>query len=167
MSNSKKPAAAIALLFLCSCLHAQSPLANAQLKPMRGNLASFSSVTEKDTLILICFWATTSETSINELNAINTKYEKWKKAVSFRLLAVAVDEDKSANRVKATANMNEWKFDVFTDINGELKRALNVSGPPQSMILRKEKVIYQQSGYDAGTEDYLFQKIQSLAAGHQ
>jgi peroxiredoxin len=167
MLNLKKPAATILLLFFGCCLQAQSPLAAAQLKTMRGNLASFSSITEKDSLILICFWATSSEVSINELNAINAKYEKWKKAAPFRLLAVAVDEGKSANRVKATANMNEWKFDVFTDINGELKKALNVSGPPQAMILRKEKVIYQQSGYEAGTEDYLFQKIQSIAAGRQ
>jgi hypothetical protein len=165
MSHSKKIAAFVCFLSFFSFAQAQSSLATAQLKNLKGTLASFSSITQKDSLILVCFWATTSDASINELNAINAKYEKWRAAAAFRLLAVAVDEGKASNRVKAMVNMNEWKFDVFTDINGDLKKALNASDPPQAMIIQKGKVIYQQAGYESGTENYLFQKIQSLAAG--
>ncbi len=167
MPYLKKIAPACFFLICCYCVQAQSSLATAQLKSLRGAVVSFASVAPRDTLVLVCLWSTNSDVSIDELNAINKKYEKGKASAPFRLLAISVDEGKSANRVKATANMNDWKFDVLTDINGDLKNALNAGNPPQSMIIRNQKVIYQQAGYEAGTEDYLLEKIRSLASGHQ
>src|SRR5882724_6640079 len=83
------------LIFLCFEMKAQSSLEAAQLKTLRGAIIPFATAVQKDSLILVCFWATTSDISITELNAINAKYEKWKAAVAFRLLAVAVDEGKA------------------------------------------------------------------------
>ncbi len=148
-------------------LHAQAPLSSAQLKTMHGAIVPFSSVIQKDSLILICFWSVSSDKSIDELNAVNTHYEKWKKSVPFRMLAVSIDHDKEANKVRPMVNTTEWKFDVYIDINGDLQKALNSTNLPQAMILEKGKVIYEQSGYEAGSENYLFQKMHSLATGRQ
>ncbi|HMH34348.1 MAG TPA: redoxin domain-containing protein [Puia sp.] len=148
-------------------LHAQSALASAQLKNMHGKMVSYASITQKDSLVLICFWATTSDASIDELNAINASYENWTASVRFRLMIVAVDEGKAANKIRPMLNANGWTFDVYADINGDLRRALNSNNLPQSMIIRNGKVIYQQSGYEPGSENYLFTKIQAIAAGKQ
>jgi cytochrome c biogenesis protein CcmG, thiol:disulfide interchange protein DsbE len=115
------------IIFLSFQLRAQSPLLSAQIKTIRGAMIPFSSAIQKDSLILVCFWATESDPSIAELNAINAKFEKWKQSLSFRLMAVSVDESRTASRVKGLINANEWKFDVYTDINGELRKALNSS----------------------------------------
>jgi hypothetical protein len=79
-------------------------------------------------------------------------------------MAVSIDEGKIANRVRPTAIQNGWTFNVFIDINGDLRKALNSSNLPQSFIIKNGKVVYQQSGYDAGTENYLFQKIVQFAS---
>lgn len=143
---------------------AQTPLSSAMLKPMRGAVAAFSSFTQKDSLILICFWSVNSDETINELNAISAHYDNWKETVKFKLMAVSIDEGKIANRVRPTAIQNGWTFNVFIDINGDLRKALNSSNLPQSFIIKNGKVVYQQSGYDAGTENYLFQKIAQFAS---
>ncbi|HLY69540.1 MAG TPA: redoxin domain-containing protein [Puia sp.] len=138
---------------------AQTALSSAMLKPMRGAVASFSSFTQKDSLMLICFWSVNADESINELNAINTHYDNWKESVKFKLMAVSIDDGKVANRVRPTALGNGWTFSIFIDINGDLRKALGSSNLPQSFVVKNGKVVYQQSGYESGTENYLFQKI--------
>ena len=106
-------------------------------------------------------------TRINELNAINPICENWKASAKFRLMMVSIDEGKAANKIRPMVNANEWIFDVYVDINGDLRRALNSNNLPQSMIIQRGKVIYQQSGYEPGSENYLFTKILAIASGRQ
>jgi hypothetical protein len=136
-----------------------------QLKTMRGKLVSFSSIAQPDSLTLICFWSTSSEESIAELNAINQIFESWKKSVAFHLIAISTDEGNSTSRVRPTVNEYEWKFEVYTDFTGELRQALNATNMPECLILQKGKILYQQSGYEAGSEKYLLDKLLHLALG--
>jgi hypothetical protein len=150
----------------CHRILAQSvSLATARLKPVHGAITSFGSVIRNDSLVLVCFWATSSDPSLDELNAINSNYDKWKKAVNFRMLAVSIDEGTEANKVRPVANMNGWKFDVFTDIEGDLRTAVHSTSIPQAVIIKSGKVVYLQSGFDPGSENYLLEKLRSIAAG--
>ena len=152
-------------VLLCFVVDAQSSLPTAQIKTLRGSIIPFSSAVQKDSLVLVCFWSTTSEMSITELNAINAKFEKWKEGLAFKLMAVAVDEGKTISRVRGAVNANDWKFDVYIDINGELRNALKSNNLPQAIIIKNDKVIYQQSGYEQGTEDYLYKRMRAIADG--
>ena len=167
MQRIIKTALSILLIFLVEVLGAQSDGSIVMLKTLHGTTVSFSALTQKDSLILVCFFACTSDISINELNAINSNYEKWKSEIHFKMLAVSVDQGKNANRVRPTVNMNGWTFDVYTDINGDLQKTLNSNNLPQSMILKKGVVLYQQSGYQPGTENYLFERIKAISEGRE
>ena len=103
-----------------------------------------------------------SEESITELNYINASLEKWQSLTPFRFLAVSVDEGKTAGRMRPTYNMNGWTFESYTDLYGDLRRALHSNNLPQSMIIYKNAVIYEQSGWTAGSEDYLIQRLVSV-----
>jgi hypothetical protein len=169
MDLLRKIAAIFPLVLLASSGEAQIPLDSAQLKNVKGAILSFSSLTKKVPLTLVCFWSMNSESSINELNAINGHYEKWKQATPFTLLAVSVDETVPVGRLRGIAHMNSWAFDVYADFKGDLHDALNVGPLPLVMLLRGGLVIYQQSGFEPGTENYLFSKIQAIspAAGEK
>jgi len=160
-----KLVATACFIFLCSVIKAQSSLPEAQIKTLRGAIIPFSSAIQKDSLILVCFWSTNSDMSITELNAINAKFEKWKTGLSFKLMAVAIDEGQSVSRVRGMVSANDWKFDVYIDINGELRNALKSNNLPQAVIIKNNKVIYQQSGYESGTEDYLYKRMRAIADG--
>ncbi|MFI5124645.1 MAG: hypothetical protein ACHQDF_04915 [Chitinophagales bacterium] len=154
------------LFFSAAVVEAQDSLAQARLKTLKGVVAPFSVIAKKDSLFLICFWATTSDESINELNAINAELDNWKSFVPFRFMGVCVDEGKAANKLRPTYNMNSWTFDVFLDLYGDLRRALHSNNLPQSMIVYKNKIVYQQSGWSAGSDHYLFQKLLSIHHGN-
>jgi hypothetical protein len=156
---------AIAVILLTGSLEAQPDFGSATVKNLHGAMVPFSSLAVKDSVILICFWACSSEASIDELNAINANYERWKLDLHFKMMAICVDEGKSANRVRPTVNMNGWTFEVYTDINGDLQKMLNSNNLPQSMILKNGRVFYRQTGYQPGTENYLYEKIRSISKG--
>jgi hypothetical protein len=140
----------------------QDSLEQARLKSLQGKIAPFSVFAKKDSLFLICFWSVASEESITELNSINANLENWQKLRNFRFMAVSVDEGKLANRLRPVYNQNSWTFEAYSDLYGELRRALHSNNLPQSMILYKKEVIYEQSGWTAGTENYLIQRLLSI-----
>ena len=136
-----------------------------QLRNLKGKMVSYATVKGQQTLVLVCFWSINSESSIQELNAINAQYGKWTQPAPFLLLAICVDEGNLLSRMRNTAMQNIWTFGVYADINGDLQKAFHFTNPPQSLILDKGQVVYQQSGFEPGTEDYLFNRLRTLAAG--
>jgi hypothetical protein len=150
------------LIIFSLAAECQDSLQQARLKSLQGKIAPFSAFAKKDSLFLICFWSATSDESITELNSINGNLEQWQKMKSFRFMAISVDEGKTANRMRPTYNMNGWTFEVYADIYGDLRRALHSDNFPQSMIVYKNDIIYEQSGWTAGTENYLIQRLLSM-----
>jgi cytochrome c biogenesis protein CcmG, thiol:disulfide interchange protein DsbE len=150
------------ILSLAAGLRAQDSLMQARLKSLHGQILPFSTIRKSDTLFLICFWSTTDDQSINQLNAMKAMVTKWKALVSFRLLAVSIDEGKDANKIRPVVNMNEWTdFEVFDDLYGELRKSLHSNNLPQSFVLKNGRILYQQSGWSPGTEHYLFDKVEA------
>jgi hypothetical protein len=152
----------LSLIIYSLAAEAQDSLQQARLKSLQGKIAPFSVFAKKDSLFLICFWSSTSDESITELNSINANLEQWQKMKAFRFMAISVDEGKTANRMRPTYNMNGWTFEVYDDIYGDFRRALHSDNFPQSMIVYKNEIIYEQSGWTAGTENYLIQRLLSM-----
>lgn len=153
------------MLAFAAVAKAQDKLDSAQLRTVKGKMVSYASVTGQTPLVLVCFWSINSEVSIRELTAINQQYVKMKRPLPFTLLAICVDEGNLLARMRNTALQNEWTFDVYADVDGILQKAFHFTKIPQALIVEKGEVVYQQAGFEPGTESYLFSKIQSLSAG--
>jgi hypothetical protein len=169
MSPVSKIALFLVLLYTGASATAQSSTSpdSIQLKTVKGKMVSYSSVTGGSQLLLVCFWSVNSDASIDELNALNTQYAKLKKPAPFTLLGICIDEGNLVNRMRPLAIQNSWVFDVYADIDGGLQRQLHFSQVPQAFIVEKGEVVYEQSGFSSGSENYLLSKLQSLAAGRR
>ena len=152
----------ISLLLISISAAGQDSLLMARLKSLQGKIAPFSSYVKKDSLLLICFWSVESEESITELNSINTNLAQWQNQVPFRFMAISTDEGRMSSRFRPTYNMNGWTFDAYIDLYGDLRRALHSNNVPQSMIIYKNQLIYEQTGWSPGTESYMIQRMLSL-----
>src|ERR1700733_1209267 len=152
----------ISLILYSLGASAQDSLQQAKIKSLQGKIAPFSVFAKKDSLFLICFWSVSSDESITELNSINTNLEHWQTLVPFRFMAVSVAEGKLANRLRPVYNQNSWTFEAYSDLYEDLRKALHSNNLPQSMIVYKNEVVYEQSGWTAGTENYLIQKLLSM-----
>jgi hypothetical protein len=154
---------------LCICLilfslaaRSQDSLHVARLKSLQGKTESFSTFAKKDSLFLICFWSVNSDESVTELNSINANLEKWQNLAHFRFMAVCVDEGNTLHRMRPMYNMNGWTFDSYADIYGDLRRALHSENLPQSMIVYKGEIVYEQNGWTQGSDSYLIQRLMSV-----
>jgi hypothetical protein len=77
-------------------------------------------------------------------------------------MAVSIDEGKQANRLRPVYNQNGWTFEAYSDLYGDLRKSLHSNNLPQSVIVYKNEIVYEQSGWTAGTENYLIQKLLSM-----
>ena len=152
----------ISFLLISFSASAQDSIQQAKIKSLQGKIAPFSVFAKKDSLFVICFWSVSSDESITELNSVNANLEHWQSLIPFRFMAVSVDEGKQANRLRPVYNQNGWTFEAYSDLYGELRTALHSNNLPQSIIIYKNEIVYEQSGWKEGTENYLIQKLLSM-----
>lgn len=155
----KKLISLFALVLCFSFLGAQeSQFPEMTLPDLNGNRVNLKELSSEKT-IAIAFWATWCGPCMLELNAINDKLNDWNDEADFKFYAISIDDAKTVNRVRSLVNGRGWEFDVLLDTNSELKRLLNFSTPPFTVIVKDGNILYRHLGYQPGVEEKMFDKI--------
>ena len=154
----------ILLSFLiCNTSSAQNSLPDTKIKSLQGNEVMFNSFgNTRDTAVIISFWATWCIPCIQELNTIHDQYEDRQKETPFRFIAISIDDSRTMQKVKPFVAGKGWPYEIYLDVNSDLKRALNIIDVPHILIIKNGKIVYQHNGYVNGNEEELFEKLKSL-----
>ena len=81
-----------------------------------------------------------------------------------KIYSVSIDDSRSTAKVKPVVEGKGWGFEVLLDVNGDLKRAMNVSNPPHTFLVDGNgKIVYQHTGYFEGAEEDLYEEILKIA----
>ena len=158
----KKIFALLCLVFAFSAASAQQ-LPDVKVETAQGKVVSIRSIAQGKPMI-IAYWSIACKPCIQELNAINDALADWRsEGIDFVVVAVSVDDARLKASAKAIASSRGWEFVCVYDENQELKRAMNVSLTPQSIVVDGQgNIIYSHSGYTPGSEQGLFDKIVAL-----
>lgn len=145
-------------------IYSQTELPPVTIKTVSGQQRDFSTLVAMggDTLTVISLWATWCIPCIQELETINEQYHERQKEKPFKLIAISIDDARTAARVRSFVAGKGWNFDIYLDTNSDLKRALNVNDVPHLLIIKNGKIVHQQNGYVPGNEEELFEKIKTL-----
>lgn len=141
--------AAVAAAALCQ---AQEISPNAIVKDLSGNSIQMGDVL-KDDVVIVSFWATWCKPCQNELDALAEIEDMW--ADKLRVVAISIDDARSASKVRSTVKAKMWPYEVYTDENSELAKSLNISTIPFVMIVSGGKTVYSHTGYTPGSERLL------------
>ncbi len=158
----KKTTLIIVTFLIATMSFGQNDLPDIKLRSLTGDEVRFNSFGNNDTLLIVSLWATWCVPCIQELEAISEQYEERQKEIPFKLLAVSIDDSRTTQRVKPFVKGKGWPFEIYLDVNSDLKRALNINDVPHVFIIKKGKIVYQHNGYVAGNEEELFEKIKTL-----
>jgi thioredoxin-like negative regulator of GroEL len=140
----------------------QNELPNIKVKTLTGQEISFDQIGyNSDTAIIVSLWATWCVPCIQELEAISDQYEERQKETPFKLIAISIDDSRTTKRVKPFVTGKGWPFEIFLDVNSDLKRALNINDVPHILLIKNGKIVYQHNGYVAGNEVELFEKLRT------
>ncbi|MBL4604640.1 MAG: TlpA family protein disulfide reductase [Flavobacteriaceae bacterium] len=158
-----KPLVLFTILLISQSLLGQKTIPNVNVTTSKGKIVNIQNEIPKDKITIISFWATWCVPCINELDAINEVYSEWQKEVNVELIAISVDDARTQKRIKPMVNGKEWEYKILLDKNQELKRALNISAVPHTIVIKDGKIIYRHSGYTPGDEDDLLDFIKKNA----
>jgi len=142
---------------------AQHELPNVNITSIEGKATALKDALNQDGVTIISLWATWCVPCLKELDAINDIYDEWQEETNVKLLAVSVDDSRTVKRVKSMVNGKDWDYEVLLDTNSDLKRALNASSIPLTILVKDNTIVYEHSGYSPGAELELYKKIKELS----
>ena len=156
----KKLIAVLSFGLITMICHGQHQLPDIKIRSLTGTEVIFSALAmNTDTAIIVSLWATWCIPCIQELEIISEQYEERQKEFPFKLIAISIDDSRTTNKVKPFVKGRGWPFEIYLDMNSDLKRALNINDVPHVLIIKSGKIVYQHNGYVAGNEEVLFEKL--------
>ena len=150
------------LIFLFSSIaYAQKNFQNLTLNKVNGEKTNLNHLSN-DQILLISFWATWCEPCIDELNIFTTLQETLRTTYHTKYIAISLDDSRSSSRVIPMINRKNWNFDVYMDKNQKSKYLFNILVIPHTMIVYKNQIIYEHSGFIKGDEKEIMYKLKEI-----
>lgn len=135
---------------------------NITLKALDGSSVQTSAIQNDGKPMIISFWATWCKPCNRELNAIKEVYEEWQEATGVKLVAISIDDARSASRVKPHVDGQGWEYEVYIDQNQDFKRAMNVVNVPHTFVINgKGEIVWQHTTFVEGDEEELIEAVRN------
>lgn len=142
----------------------QKTIPSVKLETLDGKSFNTSAIENDGNPTIISFWATWCKPCKEELNNIADEYDDWMDETGVKLVAISIDDQRSATRVKPYVNSVGWDYQILLDKNSDFKRAMGVQNVPHTFLLDgKGNIVYQHNSYSPGDEDKLYDKVQAAA----
>ncbi len=134
------------------------------LKTLDGKTVNSSDFDNNGKPIIISFWASWCTPCKKELNNIAEVYSDWQKETGVKIIAVSIDDSRNLIKVQPYVDSQSWEYEVLSDANGDLKRALNVNTIPHTFLINGDKkIVWQHTSYVEGDEFHLYEEVKKLA----
>jgi thiol-disulfide isomerase/thioredoxin len=150
----------------CIALLAQAQnrsLASANVKTLEGKTVNVQELGKTGKITVISFWATWCSPCKKELDAIKDYYADWQEAYDMELVAISVDDARTAAKIPAMLQEKGWDYRVLIDSNKEFQQTANVASVPHTILLDAAgNIVYEHVGYAPGDELELEDKIKAL-----
>lgn len=158
-------AVAVCALAFAFAQNAKMP-ENITIKTMEGKSVQTSAIQNNGKPIIISFWATWCKPCNRELNTIKEVYEDWQNETGVKLVAISIDDARSASRVKPHVDGNGWEYEVYIDQNQDLKRAMGVINVPHTFIIDGNgEIVWQHTSFVEGSEEEMLEVVRKVAKG--
>ncbi len=93
----------------------QKTIPSVKLETLDGKSFNTSAIENDGNPTIISFWATWCKPCKEELNNIADEYEDWMDETGVKLVAVSIDDQRSATRVKPYVNSVGWDYEILLD----------------------------------------------------
>ena len=141
---------------------------NITIKTLDGKTVETSIIKNDGKPIIVSFWATWCKPCNRELNAIKDLYDDWQQETGVKLVAISIDDTRSASKVKPHVDGNGWEYEVYLDQNQDFKRAMNVVNVPHTFLINGNgEIVWQHTAYVDGSEEELFELVKKVANGEE
>ena len=154
----------LTMLLLWSVMgSAFAQLPSVKLKDINGKVIDTATLSNDGKPFIISFFASWCKPCNRELKAINEVYADWQDETGVRLVAISIDEEQNAQKVKPMVDAAGWEYQVLLDPNSDFRRAMGVNMIPHVFVIDGNgKIVESRSGYTEGGEQHLIEKVREL-----
>ena len=156
------------LLAVCFCTvvaFAQNKtLPSANIKTLEGQSLNVQELGKSGKITVISFWATWCSPCKKELDAIKDYYGEWQEKYGIELVAISVDDARTAAKIPAMVSEKGWEYRILVDSNKEFQQVANVTSVPYTILLDASgNIVFEHNGYAPGDELELEEQIKMIA----
>ncbi len=149
-------------LFIVAFASGQT-IQSVQLRDIGGKMVNTTDLVGQGKPVIISFWATWCSPCKRELNNYSEYFEDWQDEFGVSVIAISIDDQRTANRVAPYINSVEWPYTVLLDPNREFARTMQVNNVPHTFIIDANgNVVWQNNNYSDGDEDEVYEQLQKL-----
>jgi peroxiredoxin len=154
---------------LTACAQIQErKIPSVMVKTLDGKKFDTHNISNNGKPILIVVWESTCKSSLTELDALAENYEDLQKETGVKIIAISIDNSRTANQVSLVVDSREWKFETYSDINQDFKRAIGFSYCPFNLLLDNNgNIVWQKSSYAPGDDKVIYELVKKLAKGEK
>lgn len=149
-----------------SLSYGQQQIAAADVKTLDGETVDLSDIIKEKELTIVSFWATWCKPCQSELDAIAEIYPDWieDENMDVQMVAITIDTQRQLAKVPGILSVKGWEYTILSDANNVMRNQLGFQAIPQTYIVDATgKVLYNHSGYTAGDEYELEEKLKALS----
>jgi thiol-disulfide isomerase/thioredoxin len=159
----KKTLLALCALLFATALFSQKTLPSANIKTLQGQTINVQELGKTGKITVISFWATWCSPCKKELDAIKDYYGEWQEKYGVELVAISVDDARTAAKIPAMVEEKGWEYRILHDPSKELQVAANIQSVPYTFLLDQTgNIVFEHIGYTPGDELELEEKIKEL-----
>ena len=146
----------------------EKKIAASDIKTLDGKVFNTSNISNNGKPVIICIWETFCKPCIAELDAISDEYEGWQKETGVKVIAISIDNSRSIANVSTIVKSKGWEFEVYTDVNQDFKRVMNIGFCPYTYLLDGQgNIVWEKGAYAEGDETLIYEMIKKLAKGEK
>ena len=152
------------LCVLTLSISAQNTVPDINIQTLKGQSVNLQDYAKNGKITVISFWATWCSPCKKELDAIADLYPEWQEEYDAELLAITIDTQRALAKVPGIVTSKGWEYEILSDKNQDLQKAMNFQTVPQTFILDKEgNIVFDHAGYTPGDEYEIEDKLKELS----
>lgn len=153
----------LAAVFTIAFANAQAGyLPYAELTTLEGARLTTNDIISSNQVTILVFWKSCNQKCCQQLDAIHEIWQDSLAEQGVQMIGICIDGLGSWDHVRPLVYGNSWEFDTYIDVNCDLKRAMNVTCIPCTVLLdQQNNIICRYNGYCSGSEKMLCEKIYS------
>jgi cytochrome c biogenesis protein CcmG, thiol:disulfide interchange protein DsbE len=150
----------IGLLSIGNTIKSQnSNLPDEVIYSLDGSMISASVIGNSDGLLVVFFWSAANRTSLSQLTLLNEAYENLPERKEVKIVGICTDNTGIMQSIKPFVYGNGINYEVYIDRNNDLKRAMNLSDTPCTILFdQKKKTSSTILGYCANIAEIINDK---------